>query len=163
MQRHGVALADFPQQRGCSLLNKERAMREIIRQDVLWREVIPLATFAVIVAIVFMLAIFSGAEDLADADYAMSWTVRLVGALVAVVATFGLFWRAMNGAPLELQFGFVLALLAGLLLLGIHWSLAIALGVIGVALIVREVYSRYYVGTRRTDGDYAPPMDRPMT
>jgi hypothetical protein len=137
-------------------------MREIIRQDVLWREVLPLAAFALIVALVFMIAMFSGGEDLADADYALTWTVRLVGALVAVVATFGLFWRAMNGASLELQFGFVLALLAGLLLLGIHWSLAIALGAIGVALIVREAYSRFFVGSRRTDADYPAPMDRPM-
>jgi hypothetical protein len=136
-------------------------MREIIRQDVLWREVVPLAAFTLIVAVVFMIAIMNSGEDLADADYAMTWTVRFVGALVAVVATFGLFWRAMNGAPLELQFGFVLALLAGLLLVGIHWSLAIALGVIGVALILREVYTRFYPGPRRTE-DYPAPMDRPM-
>jgi hypothetical protein len=128
-------------------------MREIIRQDVLWREVIPLAAFALVIAVVFMIAAMSGGDDLADVDLAMSWTVRLVGGLVAVVATFGLFWRALNGASLEMQFGFVLALLAGLLLMGIHWSLAIALGVIGVALIVREVLTRYYGGPRRTEAD----------
>jgi hypothetical protein len=66
------------------------------------------------------------------------------GRWVSVVATFGLFWRALNGEPLEMQFGFVLALLAGLLLVGVHWSLAIALGIIGVALIAREVWSRYW-------------------
>jgi hypothetical protein len=137
-------------------------MREIVRPDVLWREVMPLAVFALIIAVVFLIALFSGADDLAEADMALSWTVRLVGALVAVVATFGLFWRALNGASLDLQFGFVMALLAGLLLLGVHWSLAIALGAIGVALIVREVYSRFYGGPRRTDADYAAPTDRPI-
>jgi hypothetical protein len=41
-----------------------------------------------------------------------------------------------------MQFGYVLALLAGLLLLSVHWSLAIALAAIGVALIVRGIIVR---------------------
>jgi hypothetical protein len=136
-------------------------MREIVPQDVLWREVIPLAVFLLIVLVVFLIALGQDASDLSEADVALTWTVRLVGGLVAVVATFGLFWRALNGAPLELQFGFVLALLAGLLLLDAHWSLAIALGAIGVALIVREVWGRYYGSARTTAADY-PPADRPL-
>ncbi|MEX0612385.1 MAG: hypothetical protein WD738_08075 [Pirellulales bacterium] len=134
-------------------------MREIIRPEVLWREVLPLAVFALIIAVVFLIAFFNY-EDLAEADLAVAWTVRLVGALVAVVATFGLFWRALNGEPLEQQFGFVLALLAGLLLMGVHWSLAIALGLIGVALIAREIWSRYYPAARA--GDYSAPANRPL-
>jgi hypothetical protein len=137
-------------------------MREIVRQDVLWREVIPLAAFALITALVFLMAFFNW-EDLDEADMAVMWTLRLVGAVVAIVATFGLFWRALNGAPLEMQFGFVLALLAGLLLLGIHWALAIALGAIGVALIAREVYWRYVGSSRHPNADYPAPTDRPLT
>jgi hypothetical protein len=56
-----------------------------------------------------------------------------------------------------MQFGFVLALLAGLLLVNVHWSLAIALGIIGVALIVREVWLRYFPGASAS-----APVDRPM-
>jgi hypothetical protein len=118
-------------------------MREIVRPETLWREVIPIAAFTLIIAIIFLIALVNG-PDLAAASAAVQWTMAFVGALVSVVATFGLFWRALNGEPLEMQFGFVLALLAGLLLVGVHWSLAIALGIIGVALIAREVWSRYW-------------------
>jgi hypothetical protein len=141
-------------------------MREIIRPETLWRDVIPLAVFAGIVALVFLIAIFNSTEDLTDADFAVSWTMRFLGALVAIVATFGLFWRALNGEPLDLQFGFVLALLAGLLLMGVHWSLAIALGIIGVALILREIWSGYFGGRRTTDAAYTnttAPADRPLS
>jgi hypothetical protein len=128
-------------------------MREIIRPETLWRDVIPLAVFAAIAAIVFLIATTNTAEDLGDGTLAVNWTLHIMGALVAVVATFGLFWRALNGEPLDLQFGFVMALLAGLLLMGVHWSLAIALGLIGVALIVREIWSGYYRGARPNDVD----------
>jgi len=129
-------------------------MREIIRRETLWRDVIPLAIFAGVVALIFLIAILVDTEDLNDADIAVSWTMRLLGALVAVVATFGLFWRALNGEPLDRQFGFVLALLAGLLLIGVHWSLAIALGLIGVALIGREIWSGLYRGIGAPDMNY---------
>jgi hypothetical protein len=136
-------------------------MREIIRQDVLWREVIPLAVVALIVAVIFIIAMVND-EDLGDAGMAVSWTMQAVGALIAIVATFGLFWRALNGASLEAQFGFVLAVLAGLLLIDIHWALAIALGLIGVALIAREIWSRHYPGARATDASYSAPENRPL-
>jgi hypothetical protein len=138
-------------------------MREIIRPETLWRDVIPLAVFALIVLLLFLIAMMNSTEDLNDADIAIAWTMRLVGALIAVVAVFGLFWRALNGESLDLQFGFVLALLAGLLLIDVHWSLAIALGVIGVALIVRELWTGSYSRNRAGNVGYttAPP-DRPL-
>jgi uncharacterized membrane protein YccC len=73
-----------------------------------------------------------------------------MGTLIAVVAAFGMFWRALNGEPLELQFGYVLALLAGLLLINAHWSLALALAAIGVALIVRGIIVRAPAETAAT-------------
>lgn len=127
-------------------------MREIVRPEVLWREVIPLAVVAGIVALVFIIALIN-ADDLREATDAVGWTMQLVGALIAIIAASGLFWRALNGDPLELQFGFVLALLAGLLLVNVHWSLPIALAVIGVGLIVRQVMRPDYA---------APPADRPI-
>src|SRR5438045_2396475 len=113
-------------------------MRNIFKDDDLQREVIPLAIFALVVLVIFLIALFNNG-NLPGAEMAVSWTMRAIGGLIAVVATFGLFWRALNGDPLELQFGFVLALLGGLLLVNVHWSLAIALALIGLALIVREI------------------------
>jgi membrane protease YdiL (CAAX protease family) len=130
-------------------------MREIFRPETLWREVIPIGIFALVVFIIFLLAFFN-TEDLPGAQGALIWTMNAVGALLAVLATFGLFWRALQGDPLDLQFGFVLALLAGLLLVNVHWSLAIALGIIGVSLIVREIWFG------RSGSRNSPPSDRPL-
>ena len=131
-------------------------MRDIFRPEALRREVIPIGIFALIVLIIFLIAFFNR-EDLAGAQGALLWTMNAVGVLLAVLATFGLFWRALQGDPLDLQFGFVLALLAGLLLVNVHWSLAIALGLIGVSLIAREVWGG---GPR---GRYSSSSDRPMS
>jgi hypothetical protein len=119
-------------------------MREIIRPELLWREVIPLAVAVGVAAFLFLVAVNSinTADDMVEAQNAVNWTRHVMGGLVAVAAAFGMFWRALNGEPLEMQFGYVLALLAGLLLLSVHWSLAIALAAIGVALIVRGIIVR---------------------
>ena len=130
-------------------------MRDIFQPDALRREVIPLAVFALIVLVIFIIA--STFQNVAEAEFAVNWTMRAMGGLIAIVATFGLFWRALNGEPLELQFGFVLALLAGLLLVNVHWSLAIALGSIGVALIVREIWLRYVPSSGASSSGYSPP------
>jgi len=140
-------------------------MREIIRPEVLWREVIPLAVVALIVLLVFVIAwsALDSQEDVLEANAALSWTMQAFGGLIAIVAAFGLFWRALNGDALELQFGFVLALLAGLLLVDMHWSLAITLGAIGVTLIIKGIIVRAYPATGTADAGYSPPVDRPVT
>jgi cytochrome b561 len=136
-------------------------MREIIRPELLWREVVPLAVAAGVVALVFLIALplIDIPDDRDDAEAAVEWTREVLGTLIAAVAAFGLFWRALNGEPLELQFGYVLALLAGLLLISIHWSLAIALAAIGVALIVRGIILRSATTTTAT----GTTVDRPLT
>jgi hypothetical protein len=146
------------------LLFKELAMREIIRPEVLWREVIPLAVVALIVLLVFAIArtTLDNQEEALEANFALDWTMRAFGAFIAVVAAFGLFWRALNGDPLDLQFSFVLALLAGLLLVDIHWSLAIVLGAIGVAMLIRGIWVRSYPAARASDPGYTAPVDRPL-
>jgi cytochrome b561 len=135
-------------------------MREIIRPELLWREVIPLAVAAGVVALVFLIALPSidTDADRIEAEAAVEWTRDVIGTLIAAVATFGMFWRALNGEPLELQFGYVLALLAGLLLISIHWSLALALAAIGVALIVRGILVRAPAATAATGS----AVDRPV-
>ena len=135
-------------------------MREIIRPELLWREVIPLAVAAGVVALVFLIALpmIDVDDDRVDAEAAVEWTREIMGTLIAAVAAFGMFWRALNGEPLELQFGYVLALLAGLLLVSIHWSLALALAAIGVALIVRGIIVRPPVAPATS----ASTVDRPV-
>ncbi|HJQ82102.1 MAG TPA: hypothetical protein VJ828_19210 [Lacipirellulaceae bacterium] len=135
-------------------------MREIIRPELLWREVIPLAVAAGVVALVFLIALplIDIPDDRDDAEAAVEWTREVLGTLIAVVAAFGMFWRALNSEPLELQFGYVLALLAGLLLINAHWSLALALAAIGVALIVRGIIVRSPAATTAA----GTAVDRPV-
>jgi hypothetical protein len=139
----------------------EGTMRQIFRTEALWREVIPIAVFALIVLLIFIIVRVTSGEvaDTARTEFAVSWTMRAIGGLISVVAAFGLFWRALNSESLELQFSFVLALLAGLLLVVVHWSLAIALGIIGVALILRDIWGGRSVSGRTTDAGYT---DRPL-
>jgi hypothetical protein len=135
-------------------------MREIIRPELLWREVIPLAVAAGVVALVFLIALptIDTADDRIEAEGAVEWTRDVIGTLIAAVAAFGMFWRALSGEPLEMQFGYVLALLAGLLLVSVHWSLALALAAIGVALIVRGIIVRSPSAPTATSAS----VDRPV-
>jgi hypothetical protein len=135
-------------------------MREIIRPELLWREVIPLAVAAGVVALVFLIAfpVIDIPDDRDDAQAAVEWTREVMGTLIAVVAAFGMFWRALNGEPLEMQFGYVLALLAGLLLVNTNWALALALAAIGVALIVRGIIVRSPAAPAATGA----AVDRPV-
>jgi hypothetical protein len=136
-------------------------MREIIRPELLWREVIPLAVAAGVAALLFLIAVGSinTVDDMVEAQNAVNWTRHIMGGLIAIAAAFGMFWRALNGEPLETQFGYVLALLAGLLLLNADWSLALALAAIGVALIARGIIVRSPAATATT----ATAIDRPPT
>jgi hypothetical protein len=139
-------------------------MRQIFRPEALWREVIPIAIFALVVLLIFIIVRVSinDVTDTTRTEFAWSWTMRAIGGLIAVVAAFGLFWRALNSDALELQFSFVLALLAGLLLVNVHWSLSIALGIIGVALIIREIWGGRSMAGRTADVGYTSPTDRPL-
>jgi hypothetical protein len=141
-----------------SILHEEIVMREIMRREVLMGEVLPLVVFAVVVLLVFMI-VLANSQDIDEATAALLWTLRAVGALIAVVAAFGLFWRVINGESLERQFGFVMVLLAGLLLIDVHWSLAIVLGAIGVALIVRAIILREYTSAPGATTGFTSPVD----
>src|SRR3954471_6552521 len=146
------------------LVLPEGNMRQIFRPEALWREVIPIAVFALVVLLIFII-VRTTVDDVTDTtrtEFAWSWTMRAIGGLIAVVAAFGLFWRGLNSDALELQFSFVLALLAGLLLVNVHWSLSIALGIIGVALIIREIWGGRSVAGRTADVGYTSPTDRPL-
>src|SRR5437879_3938732 len=51
-------------------------MREIFRPETLWREVIPLAIFALVVLVIFIIA--ATFRNAAEAEFAVSWTMRAV-------------------------------------------------------------------------------------
>src|SRR5690349_16204971 len=80
----GISIAALARWRGsscssaaCPMVNirSEReagmAMREVIRPETLYREVIPIAVFTLIVAIIFLIALFANRDNLADASAAV--------------------------------------------------------------------------------------------
>ena len=75
-------------------------------------------------------------------EAALNWTQRAVGLLIAATAAFALLLRGAASEPLERQLGLVLPLLGGVLLVSSHWGPALALGAIGVAIIVKEGFGR---------------------
>jgi len=70
-------------------------------------------------------------------EFALHWTMRFFGAVTAVVAAVGLLFVAGSKGSLERQLDLVLPLLGGLLLLNANWGLALAVGAITVAWLVR--------------------------
>lgn len=80
--------------------------------------------------------------DLAVNEAAMNWTLKACGSLMAACAAFALLLRGLVSETLERQLGLVLPLLGGVLLVATHWSVALALGAISVALIARECCGR---------------------
>lgn len=105
------------------------------------RFVLPLA--ALVVFLFFLIAINGDRpQNMIVFEAALGWVTRAVGGLVAAVAAILLLLRGTARASLDEQFGLVLPLLGGMLLASGTWSIGLALGAIGVALIARSVYLR---------------------
>ena len=95
--------------------------------------------FLVIFCIVALVAndSFPRQGGIASMEFALQWTIKLFGALTAAISAVGLLLVAAAKGPLERQMSFVLPLLAGLLILSSTWSLALAVGAIAVAWLLR--------------------------
>lgn len=105
-----------------------------------------LLLFVVLVLVVFAIVrVNSDRPDKVLAnEAALNLTQRAIGVLIAVTAAFGLFLRGdeRERETRERQLGYVLPLLGGMLLVSSHWSLALALGAVGVALIAHEWFGK---------------------
>ena len=86
------------------------------------------------------------------------WTTRAIGVFVATVASLGVLTLAIQGAPLERIAQLIPAILAGMLLIEIHWVLAIPLAAIAVVYAVRDITLPF--AHTRDDSASAEP-DRP--
>jgi hypothetical protein len=93
--------------------------------------------FVVVVLMIFAFVLTRShrPQDVLADEAALMWTQRAVGGLVAAVAAFALLLRGLAGETLGRQLGLVLPLLGGLLLAGAHWSVALAMGAVCVALL----------------------------
>ena len=81
----------------------------------------------------------SGSEGF---EFALQWSIRALGGIVAVVSAVGMVLIAAAHGPFERQFGLVLPLLGGLMLWQLHWSLGVAIAAVVVAWLVGERFSQ---------------------
>jgi hypothetical protein len=100
--------------------------------------------FVVVVLAVFVFVRVNGDDSDSSVrnEAALTWTLHAIGSLMAATAAFALLLRALASETLERQFELVPPLLAGVLLLSTHWSVALALAAVGVALIVKQILGR---------------------
>lgn len=71
------------------------------------------------------------------------------GKLIALLGAVWLLIRSIAGATVSELVPLTLPVIAGVMVSGFHWSGAAALGAIGVAVILRELWSDSGVGARR--------------
>ena len=107
--------------------------------------VVLLLSFVVVLLVASGVAInihgddYHSAQTIAVSEFTFSWVVRVAGAFIAGLAALLMLGRAINGAALPSLFVFLLPFFAGLLLIEVHWSVALSLGAIGLAFSVKMV------------------------
>ena len=100
---------------------------------------------ALLFLIVFFIVLLVGTNfsqtpvhQMAALEQAARWTLLMFGALIATASSVGLLMVAAAHGSFERQAALVLPLLGGLLLMTSNWGLAIAMGGIVTAWLLRE-------------------------
>lgn len=86
---------------------------------------------------------FGEVRHTVHAEFALTWITRAMGVFIAAVAALALLVESLEGKPAERIFRLVFPLLAGLLLIEKHWSLAVALGAMALGFVVKEIVALY--------------------
>jgi len=102
-----------------------------------------------LVILAIVLTLFVAVETYQTTPYGVPWfevfltrTSSALGILIAVVAAFALLVRSLSGETLDGHLPFLFPLFAGLLLIHVDWSVAIVLGAVCVAVIVKQGWGR---------------------
>ncbi len=104
--------------------------------------IILLVVFFAVVLLCCQLATSPRWPGRVDVNFAVSLTLLAVGGLVSAVSLFALLQRGLNGETLDRSLPLIVALLGGLLLYQANWGIALALGMIGTAVILAGCLSR---------------------
>ena len=98
-----------------------------------------LIAFAVVLIVLLVVALsLDDAEDIAHAEFALRWISRGIGLFIATVAAVALLAGSLSALPLGRLLTFVLPLLGGMLLVEVHWALALALGASALTFLVQR-------------------------
>jgi hypothetical protein len=119
-----------------------------VREEIIVRtagNVILLIAFVIVLLVAILVAVniqvdrYPSQQKIVIYEFAFTWVVRVGGAFIAGLAALLMLGRAINDAPLIKVFALILPFFAGLLLIEIHWSVALSLGAIGLAFVVKTV------------------------
>lgn len=113
-----------------------------------------LIIFCIVTLILVISATTARQSELAGTHATISLIASSLGGLIAVLSAILLLLRAAAGYPLKELAPLTLPLLAGILIVRFHWGVATVLGVLSIALFVREM-----IGTpeeRRSSGRKPP-------
>ena len=118
-----------------------------------------IALLILVLVLLVCAAQFDTNADREEAEFALDWITRAVGSFIATVAAVALLIAALVGARLPQHFAFVPALLAGLLLVEIHWALALSLGALPLVFLLRRgPVERIALGRSSAPVSEAPPL-----
>lgn len=106
-------------------------------------------TFLILVAVFFGLSLLACTVSLGnhwpgrvDVNFAVSFTILAVGGLMALVSLFVLVKRGLNSQSLDQSLPLLITLLGGILLYQVNWGVALALGLIGTAIVLTQRWGR---------------------
>jgi hypothetical protein len=92
--------------------------------------------FAITLFVAIIAAITVRGPDVMILQALASWVVQVLGGFIALVAGLGLLLAGLSGGSLHRLLALLPALLAGLLLMQVHWAVALALGGIAITHLV---------------------------
>ena len=105
------------------------------------RTLLPIAVLVVgVFAIISVTTKLPG--DSLQLEFALTWTQRAFGTLIAVAAGMMVLVRAAQQEPLEKLVPLTLAALVGVLILSSNWGVAVAIGAIVAALVASGRFGR---------------------
>lgn len=97
---------------------------------------------AVVVVLLFLFVLMNSTNptDMPGNEYALNWTQRAVGGIVAATAAIGMLLFAAANQSANRSLALVLPLLGGMLLVAPHWSIALAIGLVGAAMVAKSIF-----------------------
>jgi len=81
-------------------------------------------------------------SDAQVVELGWQFVFRTVGGLVAAVALVELIVEGLRGGLSTDLVPWAMVLLGGVLLIGFHWAVALSLGAVAVAIVVKEAFGR---------------------
>lgn len=78
-------------------------------------------------------------ENIARTQVNIELTQRTAGSLIALIAAVALLLQALKGEKPTNALSLTIALFAGLLIVRVHWSLALALAALIIAMLMRGI------------------------